>query len=44
LIGVRAFGGQAPISAPAASLVIDIGSLVPSGERESNGGGDSDGA
>jgi hypothetical protein len=37
------FGSPVRVAAPAASQVIDITSLTPSGERENNGGGDSDG-
>jgi hypothetical protein len=44
LMTVRSFGTAVPAQPPAASAVLDIRSLTPSGERENNGGGDSDGA
>jgi hypothetical protein len=37
------FGSPVEVSAPPPSQVVDITSLTPSGERENNGGGDSDG-
>jgi hypothetical protein len=37
------FGEAVSVSPPPASQVVDIASLTPSGERENNGGGDSDG-
>jgi hypothetical protein len=37
------FGLPAPASAPPAARVVDLAALTPSGERENNGGGDSDG-
>jgi hypothetical protein len=41
---LTAFGGAVHVSAPPSSRVADIASLAPGGERENNGGGDSDGA
>jgi hypothetical protein len=43
LIKLSSFGTSAEVSNPPPSRVIDIGALTPSGERENNGGGDSDG-
>jgi hypothetical protein len=43
LIKLSSFGTSAEARNPPASRVIDIGALTPSGERENNGGGDSDG-
>lgn len=37
------FGQPVAVVAPASAKTIDIASLTPSGERENNGGGDSDG-
>ncbi|HEX3693385.1 MAG TPA: hypothetical protein VHU13_08575 [Solirubrobacteraceae bacterium] len=37
------YGAPVAVSAPASARVIDVSSLTPSGERENNGGGDSDG-
>ncbi|MGC2372248.1 MAG: hypothetical protein WA484_00080 [Solirubrobacteraceae bacterium] len=37
------FGTPVHTAVPSPSQVVDIGSLTPSGERENNGGGDSDG-
>jgi hypothetical protein len=37
------FGLPVEVSAPAQARVVDITALTPSGERENNGGGDSDG-
>ncbi|HEV3093790.1 MAG TPA: hypothetical protein VGY30_04665 [Solirubrobacteraceae bacterium] len=37
------FGEPVAVSAPPSARVVDIASLTPSGERENNGGGDSDG-
>lgn len=37
------FGADVAVKAPDAAKVIDITALTPSGERENNGGGDSDG-
>jgi hypothetical protein len=37
------YGAPVLVPAPAPARVIDISSLTPSGERENNGGGDSDG-
>jgi len=37
------YGTPVQVSAPAPGRVVDIASLTPSGERENNGGGDSDG-
>ena len=44
LVALSLFGIDARLDVPSAGQVVDIGSLTPSGERESNGGGDSDGA
>jgi hypothetical protein len=44
VVTVRSFGDAVRIAAPPPTQVIDITSLSPSGERENNGGGDSDGA
>lgn len=41
---MTAFGATVRVSAPPSSRVADIASLAPGGERENNGGGDSDGA
>jgi hypothetical protein len=43
LLAVSYFGAAVHVSAPAPGQVIDIQALTPSGERENNGGGDSDG-
>jgi hypothetical protein len=43
LLAISSFGTPVQVSAPAPASVIDIASLTPSGERENNGGGDSDG-
>jgi hypothetical protein len=43
LVRLSSFGAKVAVSDPPASQVIDIGALTPSGERENNGGGDSDG-
>jgi hypothetical protein len=43
LTKLSSFGTNAEVINPPASQVIDIGALTPSGERENNGGGDSDG-
>ncbi len=43
LIQMRSFGARVQVRAPAAGDVVDITQLTPSGERENNGGGDSDG-
>lgn len=37
------FGEPVTVSAPPSTRVVDIAALTPSGERENNGGGDSDG-
>jgi len=37
------FGAPVTVSAPPSARVVDIAALTPSGERENNGGGDSDG-
>lgn len=37
------FGVPVRVTTPAPATVVDIASLTPAGERESNGGGDSDG-
>jgi hypothetical protein len=42
--GFSTFGTPVRVDVPPAAQVIDITALTPSGERESNGGGDSDGA
>jgi hypothetical protein len=44
LVALSLFGVDARVGIPSSARVVDIGSLTPSGERESNGGGDSDGA
>jgi hypothetical protein len=44
LVAVSYFGRKVDVRTPPASQVIDISALTPSGERENNGGGDSDGA
>ena len=43
-ITLSRFGVAVTVTKPALTTVIDIASLTPSGERENNGGGDSDGA
>jgi hypothetical protein len=43
LLAVSYFGARVHVVAPPVGQVVDIGSLTPSGERENNGGGDSDG-
>jgi hypothetical protein len=43
LLALSYFGSAARITSPPASQVVDITSLAPSGERENNGGGDTDG-
>ena len=43
LVQMTRFGAKVRIATPAAAQVVDITSLTPSGERENNGGGDSDG-
>lgn len=43
LLAISSFGRSVQVRPPAPSSVIDIASLTPSGERENNGGGDSDG-
>jgi hypothetical protein len=43
LLAVSYFGAQVRVAPPAPAGVIDITSLTPSGERENNGGGDTDG-
>jgi hypothetical protein len=44
LVALSRFGLNVRVGVPPPAEVVDIGSLTPSGERESNGGGDSDGA
>jgi hypothetical protein len=44
LLAVSYFGAKVHVTAPAPNQVVDITSLTPSGERENNGGGDTDGA
>jgi len=41
---VKSFGTPVHVSMPPQRLIVDISSLTPGGERENNGGGDSDGA
>jgi hypothetical protein len=43
LVRLSAFGTRVAVHNPPTSRVIDISALTPSGERENNGGGDSDG-
>jgi hypothetical protein len=43
LVALSYFGSPVRVTVPAAARVIDITSLTPSGERENNGGGDTDG-
>ena len=43
LLAVSYFGANVRVNAPPGGRVLDITSLTPSGERENNGGGDSDG-
>jgi hypothetical protein len=43
LLAVSYFGSNVQVKAPPPGQVVDIASLTPSGERENNGGGDSDG-
>jgi hypothetical protein len=43
LLAISSFGTSVQVGPPAPASVIDIASLTPSGERENNGGGDSDG-
>ncbi len=43
LLAVSYFGSNVKVMKPSAEQVVDIASLTPSGERENNGGGDSDG-
>ena len=43
LVRLSSFGANVSVSDPPSSRVIDISALTPSGERENNGGGDSDG-
>jgi hypothetical protein len=43
LLAVSYFGSSVRVNAPPPGQVVDIASLTPSGERENNGGGDSDG-
>jgi hypothetical protein len=43
LLAISSFGAPVQVAAPGSARVIDITSLTPSGERENNGGGDTDG-
>ncbi|HLY50152.1 MAG TPA: hypothetical protein VKR21_13240 [Solirubrobacteraceae bacterium] len=43
LLALSYFGSPVRVSAPAPAEVVDINALTPSGERENNGGGDTDG-
>ena len=43
LLAISSFGTPVQVRRPTPASVIDIASLTPSGERENNGGGDSDG-
>jgi hypothetical protein len=43
LLAISSFGAPVHVTAPGSARVIDINSLTPSGERENNGGGDTDG-
>jgi hypothetical protein len=43
LLAISSFGAPVRVAAPSQSRVIDITSLTPSGERENNSGGDTDG-
>jgi hypothetical protein len=43
LLAVSYFGASVHVTAPPPAQVVDITSLTPSGERENNGGGDTDG-
>jgi hypothetical protein len=43
LLAVSYFGSNVDVKAPPQRQVVDIAKLTPSGERENNGGGDSDG-
>lgn len=43
LLAVSYFGSRVNVRAPPPAQVIDIAALTPSGERENNGGGDTDG-
>jgi hypothetical protein len=43
-ISLSKFGTPVSVASPSLTRVVDIAALTPSGERESNGGGDSDGA
>jgi hypothetical protein len=43
LLALSYFGSPAQVTVPPAAQVVDITSLTPSGERENNGGGDTDG-
>jgi hypothetical protein len=43
LVRLSEFGTKVAVHDPPPSRVVDIGALTPSGERENNGGGDSDG-
>jgi hypothetical protein len=43
LLAVSYFGSRVHVTAPPPTQVVDITALTPSGERENNGGGDTDG-
>ena len=43
LLAISYFGARVQVTAPPSNQVVDITSLTPSGERENNGGGDTDG-
>jgi hypothetical protein len=43
LLAISYFGAPVRVTVPPRALVVDITSLTPSGERENNGGGDTDG-
>jgi hypothetical protein len=43
LLAISYFGAAVRVVPPAPARVVDIASLTPSGERENNGGGDTDG-
>ena len=43
LLAISSFGARVRVTAPTPAQVVDITTLTPSGERENNGGGDTDG-
>jgi hypothetical protein len=43
LLAISYFGSKVNVTVPPPARVVDIASLTPSGERENNGGGDTDG-